>query len=159
MRTAILLRLTLVVAVLTLAPMSTSAQSDGCPWCTTPTTCSEVAEDTPSGGCYNIGAGCQTIGGSCEINETFTATQRKVLLQDNGIEYHGTELAELWGTTVELTAIDDGLYAGWACNGQLSTLFKKDGDDRWVELDPALYGRRFALTKGLASPVASAGDL
>lgn len=152
MRNGNILRLTFALALSALVPIALSAQSTGCPWCTSPTTCSEVEENSDVGGCYNIGDGCKTISGSCKIEETFASAEaRATLLEENGLEYRGTEVAEIWGTKIELMEIDGGFFAEWACDGRLSALFKKDRNGKWVELDPMRYAARFALTKGLTT--------
>lgn len=78
----------LVFAALMLAPGNAQGQSDGCPWCTTPTTCAEVAENTDIGGCYNIGAGCEEIAGSCTIEITRLLDREwRALLGEHGLEF------------------------------------------------------------------------
>lgn len=157
MRITNILRLAFALALSALLPLGLTAQSTGCPWCTSPTTCGEVQENGSIGGCYNIGDGCRTIQGSCKINDSFAAAERVKLLDDNGLEYRGAEVAEIWGVKMELTEINDGFFAEWACDGRLTALFKKDRDDKWLELDPMRYATRFALTKGVKRSFARAG--
>lgn len=145
MRTSFLLIMVLAVAAIALTPTAMLAQSDGCPWCTTPTTCSEVEENTTVGGCYNIGAGCRTIAGSCTLEEQ----RLHELLVLNRIKNRGTEHVEIWGTKFNLRALPNGLYAEWACDGRIASLFRMADDKSWVEVDPAPYQSRYSFSGGI----------
>lgn len=136
----------LLVAAGASTPESASAQSRGCPWCTTPTTCAEVLENTNIGGCYNIGNGCEEISGSCTIQpERMLAADRQKLFEASGVRYLGTATVSLLGADIEASAVDDGLYAQWSCNGVLTALFTKTDSGEWEELDPAPYRKRLNL--------------
>lgn len=149
MRFTNILRLTFVLALSAFMPLDLAAQGSGCPWCTTPTTCATLEESTPIAGCYNIGDGCQTISGTCNITASYAAAERATLLRDNGLEYRGETVAEIWGVKMKLIETNDGYFAEWACDGRLTAIFKKDRDGKFVELDVMRYTARFALTKGV----------
>ena len=149
MRTPVAIILVFGSAMISLAPAAAFAQSDGCPWCTTPTTCAEVDENTNIGGCFNFGTGCQTIAGSCTIRiEKVSVLERATLLRRTGIQYSGTVEAQIWGERRELAHINGDYYAEWRCTGQLATLFMKDPAGQWVELNPAFFANRLSLLPG-----------
>jgi len=145
MRTATTFSLGLLITLLALAVSPAPAAAD-CPWCVTPTTCSQVEENTPIAACYNRGNGCQTLSGECEISFAFnTEAGRKATLRKNQIEYRGQVAAEIWGIKMNLTAINDGLFAEWNCSGQLSNLFRRDAKGGWTAVDVGAFQSRFAL--------------
>lgn len=135
------------------------AQSSGCPWCTTPTTCAEVPENTSIGGCYNFGYGCRTVSGVCTIEETFAAVGRKQLLADNGLEFHGVQLINVLGVDIEATGVGGGLFARWGCGGAVVAVFMRDAHSaEWIELDPRLYSRTLDLNIDTSPAGASATE-
>ncbi len=136
----------LIAAAFLASPMTASAQSHGCPWCTTPTTCGEVDENTNIGGCYNIGAGCQEIQGSCTIQQTLAPDFREEALEGQGLDYLGEAEVDIYGLKFEAIQIAENLYARWKCDGRLEAAFSLAPDGTWVELDLLRFGTTYDLT-------------
>ena len=138
--------LILTVALLAIVGAPSNADAQQCPWCITPTICSQVSEDTDIAGCYNAGQGCKKVEGECNVSLAFKAQGGpERLLAENGLEYHGTVAAEIWGQKMQLTAINDDLFAEWGCSGQLAALFRRDEHGRWLAIDPKPFSERFRL--------------
>ena len=151
-----------VLLALAAAPQSAAAAPSTaafrCPWCTTPTTCGVVDENTPISGCYiNSSDVCRTLSGECIDSFALNAPGgREATLRKNNIEYHGVVKTEIWGIKMTLTAINDGLYAEWDCSGQISNLFTRRADGGWTAVDAASHHGRFTLAQLAAAPAATA---
>lgn len=142
------LAVSLVFSLILLAtPSSAAAQSTGCPWCSTPTTCSEVDENASIGGCFNIGNGCQTIPGSCTINETFAAGDIAELLRLERFEGLGWQAVDVLGMVVNAFRVSEELYVQWGCDGSVLAAFTSDGSEPLIELDPAPLQQRYSLNR------------
>lgn len=131
--------------ILLAVPNSVAAQSTGCPWCTTPTTCGEVQENANIGGCYNIGNGCQTIPGKCTINETFAAADIAEILHLERFEGLGGQTIDVLGMPVLAFQVEEDLYIQWKCDGSVAAAFAFNGSELITELDPALLQQRYSL--------------
>jgi hypothetical protein len=139
-----------LLALFVAEPAAAQPPPHGCPWCTTPTTCSEVSESTPIGGCYNIGMGCQEIAGSCTYSFALTPAEAEAL-NSRGIRFVGFDRVPLggWGETI-LAELDNGLLASWNCRGVLRGIFARGSDGRLIVLDPAEFADRYSLVDMVA---------
>lgn len=135
-------------------PQASFAQ--GCPWCTSPTTCRAIEEDTDLNKCWIEGSGggqgiCQFEEGDCTYQVLLDSPLRKRLLAENGIVYKGTETVEVSGIQVEGILIDEGYWAIWGCSGELQVLMRRNGEEEWQILSPAAYPRRYSLRLNAAT--------
>jgi hypothetical protein len=70
---------------------------------------------------------------------------RSETLESNGIEYRGVATVDVYGGAMEVFAINDGLFARWNCDGELSQVFRRDEEAGWVALDPEAFDKRYRL--------------
>jgi hypothetical protein len=147
-------------------------EGEGCPWCTTPTTCAGVEEDTPYDLCvYTQAQGCSypnserscTYGGSGSGGGgngggNGGGGELAVLVAAAGIENHQIRqvVTERWGKQ-HLVEVDKDLYAFWSCDGQLLGLVREIDDKPTDYLDPAPYRHVYSIGGLLARRAITAG--
>lgn len=136
-----------LLCLMTLSPTSLEAQGDGCPWCTTPTTCALVEEDTDLEGCVvNQENGCMRVSGECTVEVSMAdPAALSDILGKHGITLRGVQTASVLGLPIRLAEVDHGLHLRWDCRGQVSAAFTRDPSGQWIEVDPRLYAREFSL--------------
>jgi hypothetical protein len=171
-----LVSVAMALVVLPLVPAaSVSAQlnggggvENGCPWCTTPTTCAGVGEDTPYSGCgYSASQGCfypqetqpcTYEGGGGNGGGNGGGGELALLVTAAGIENHQIKhvATERWGSQY-LVEVDRDLYAFWSCDGQLLGLVREIDDELADYLDPAPYRHVYSIGGLLARRAATDG--
>lgn len=133
MKTARTICFALTAAVITLLAAPEIASAQGCPWCTTPTKCEGIEENSPLERCYvQQGVGCVEVEGESEcIYQVWLApSTRDTFLASHGIEYHGTRTVEVAGIQLEAFVVDDSLVAIWGCDGEVSLLWRQQADGK-----------------------------
>lgn len=127
------------------------AQAGGCPWCTSPTVCELIDEDTFVIECEVASSGphagecVNTQAGDCEWQVLLAPPLREAFLASQGIEYGGEATIDVHGITIAGILIEDGLLAKWGCNGKPAFLFRNDGSGVWREVDLANSPNRYSF--------------
>jgi hypothetical protein len=137
------------VIVLTFA-MAAPASAQGCPWCTTPTTCTLVDEHAAGGCKVTAHEGC-TSAGVCVINDTYAPTSAAArhfasLGFDNFILLETVE----WGE-VPFADLGDGRLVLWNCDGEVAAIASYDTEGQILRLDITPYREELNLLALTAS--------
>lgn len=135
-------------------PSQAAAQADGCPWCTTPTTCSLVEESTNLNSCtVSQGQGCVPQYGECEFNPSEEEEQQQLLAL--GLNPDRTLSVDVLTGPVKLTEVSPGRFAGWSCQGALRYLVEVDGVNsvKWLRTDEYQAYYSIAAIAGRAEPL------
>lgn len=135
----------ILVAVLLTAGSAAAQEGEGCPRCKSETECEWVKENTPHSTCEDDSGTCEVDQGACTIGAMLLPERREATLEAAGIEYRGAFVAEIEGGRMTVFGIDDGLFARWGCNGELTGIFKQGAQGEWLALDTESFGDRFTL--------------
>jgi len=143
----------LVMLALT-APAPVAAQFTGCPWCTTPSTCGLVQENTNYDGCLvTQGLGCQPILGECSVIDPGSGDFADAggLFDQHNIKYLGTNVVSILGIDLEAHQVEENLWVKWGCNGGVIAAFSRSEGGVWREVDSTLPRARYSLDLTLIS--------
>jgi hypothetical protein len=103
------------------APAEAQDPGDGCPWCTSPSSCEKIDQNAADECTVPAGGWCRNGSGLCVIGETDEelaamlaagAPKRTALSGDREVTVIG---------------IGDGQFVAWSCSGKLALLFEDDG--------------------------------
>lgn len=118
-------RALLALALLLTAPLGAAAQW-GCPWCTTPTTCSLVDEDSPLDECWYVqGVGCVPFYGECEF-EPMQDEEDLAALAAAGLDGARTLSVETIVGVRTLYEVRSGTFVTWSCSGAATLIVRVD---------------------------------
>lgn len=98
-------------------PAALAAQ--GCPWCTTPTTCSTVNEDAAQMCWVTQQGGCD-MAGTCE----YSGPPEGSLLRELQVDERALIMVAVEDRDVVLVPVGGGVYAAWNCQGQATYAYE-----------------------------------
>lgn len=122
--------ISIALAVVAVFPPQ-AVEAQGCPWCTTPTTCEPINEPTPLSACWiGLGGVCNETEGKCEPGGTLRHAVAILDVDDRDVE---TVTDRDFGR-VQTVPVGNGVYVAWNCQGEAIAVYARSADGRMAKI-------------------------